>query len=80
MTSFLPPTGPGADFPTAIENDSPCCERSPDPQQAVGSFRLGHCDDEAFAERLQRAWQKMLDDELTFGGDWTSEIDGGGPA
>jgi hypothetical protein len=37
-----------------------------------------HCgDDEAFADRLQRAWQKMLDDELTFGGDWTSEIDGG---
>jgi hypothetical protein len=49
------------------------------PTDAVGEDRqlpqVG--DDEAFAERLQRAWQKMLDDELTFGGDWTSEIDGG---
>jgi hypothetical protein len=38
------------------------------PTDAVGADRhdrtLPHCgDDEAFAERLQRAWQKMLDDE-----------------
>jgi hypothetical protein len=46
-----------------IETQKPCCECSPDPQESVSSFRLGHCDDAAFAERLQRAWQKMLDAE-----------------
>jgi hypothetical protein len=29
--------------------------------------QIPHCgDDEAFADRLQRAWQKMLDDDLDY--------------
>jgi hypothetical protein len=50
-----------------ILSEKPCCVSSP---QAVTAVRqiprtLPHCgDDEAFADRLQRAWQKMLDDSL----------------
>jgi hypothetical protein len=49
--------------PSPIQTEQPYCERSPDPQEPVSSFRLGHCDDAAFADRLQRAWQKMLDED-----------------
>jgi hypothetical protein len=63
MTCFAHQSQAGANSDSVIENESPCCERSPQDVSAVRN--LPHCgDDEAFADRLQRAWQKMLDDSL----------------
>jgi hypothetical protein len=59
----------GTNSDSMIQTESPCCQRENAPQPDVGADRhdrtLPHCgDDEAFADRLQRAWQKMLDDSL----------------
>jgi hypothetical protein len=61
--SFAHQFQPGTVSDSVSGNEKPCCERSP---QTVSDVRqLPHCgDDEAFADRLQRAWQKMLDDSL----------------
>jgi hypothetical protein len=76
MTSFAQQYQTGTNSDSMIQTESPCCQRENVPQPDVGAVRqLPHMgDDEAFADRLQRAWQKMLDDEMTFGSDWTSEI------
>jgi hypothetical protein len=62
-------TGTVAD--KVIQTQKPCRERENAPKPDVGADRhdrtLPHCgDDEAFADRLQRAWQKMLDDDLDY--------------
>jgi hypothetical protein len=55
----------GTDSNEVIQTQKPCCERSPQDVSAVRN--LPHCgDDEAFADRLKRAWQKMLDDSLDY--------------
>jgi hypothetical protein len=71
--SFSPPwTLDSTDSPSEILSESPCCNHRTADVSDVGS-----APDSSVGPVPRRAWQMMADDELTFGGDWTGEIDGG---
>jgi hypothetical protein len=60
--SFSPPwTLDGTDCPSAIQTESPCCERSPQDVTAVSKVRLDHSADDELDKVISQLGDRMME-------------------